>query len=82
MSDVSIPGEAAKAAIPASYVVGAEFMGLTPDNWITALTLVYLIIQLILIMPRLSKQLGPWFVRRYIAATLLIQSMRKDKENE
>lgn len=83
MSDVtSIPGEIIKASPPTAYVVGYKFLGMSPDGWVTTLTLLYLVIQLVLIMPKLSKQLRPWFVRRYIAATLLVKPMRKDKENE
>jgi len=75
VADVSVPGEVAKSIYPAGYVVGVEFMGLTADGWITTLTLIYLICQLVLVMPRISKVIA----KNYIAIHMLIKSKQKDE---
>lgn len=74
MSDVtSIPGEIIKASPPTAYVVGYEFLGMSPDGWVTTLTLLYLIIQLILIAPRVSKSIA----KNCIAVLMLIKSRKE-----
>ena len=65
--------EAVKFSPPAAYM-GAKFLGMTPADWVTWLTLLYIIIQLMLVIPRWWRQFGPWFIRRYIAVTLWIKS--------
>lgn len=70
MTDVSVPSEIAKSSIPAGYIVGTEFLGLSADGWITALTLLYLICQLVIIAPRISNTIA----KHCLALTLLIKS--------
>ena len=70
MSDVSVPSEIAKASIPAGYVLGTEFLGLSADGWITLLTLVYLVCQLILVAPRISQAIA----KHCLAIAMLIRS--------
>lgn len=65
--------EAVKFSPPAAYM-GAKFLGMTPADWVTWLTLLYIIIQLMLVIPRWWRQFGPWFIRRYIAICLLLKS--------
>ena len=74
MTDVSVPSEIAKSSIPAGYIVGTEFLGLSADGWITALTLLYLICQLIVIAPKISTTLA----KHYLALTMLIKSKRRE----
>ena len=65
--------EAVKFSPPAAYM-GAKFLGMTPADWVTWLTLLYIIIQITLIIPKWWRQFGTWFIRRYIAVTLWIKS--------
>ena len=68
--------EAVKFSPPAAYM-GARFLGMTPADWVTWLTLLYIIIQITLIIPKWWRQFGLWFVRRYIAITLWLKSREK-----
>lgn len=74
MTDVSVPSEIAKSSIPAGYIVGTEFLGLSADGWITLLTLIYLLCQLALIAPKVSTALA----KHYIALVILIKSKRRE----
>ncbi|NCB60271.1 MAG: hypothetical protein EOM46_22955, partial [Gammaproteobacteria bacterium] len=67
---------------PATYIFASEFMGLTPDGWITLLTVIYLLIQISTTAPKMIKTYSPWFAKQYLALTLLIKSMRKGDKNE
>ena len=71
--------EAVKFSPPAAYM-GAKFLGMTPADWVTWLTLLYIIIQITLIIPKWWRQFGPWFIRRYIAVTLWLKSKER-KQN-
>lgn len=71
--------EAVKFSPPAAYM-GAKFLGMTPADWVTWLTLIYIIIQLMIVIPKWLKQYGTWFTRRYIGLTLLFKS--KDNAHE
>lgn len=51
--------EATKAA-PPLFVSGAMLMGMSPAEWVTALTLLYLILQIGLLVPRYWKQFREW----------------------
>ncbi|MBD9415913.1 hypothetical protein IB234_15225 [Pseudomonas sp. PDM16] len=55
--DVAI--EAAKAAPPVA-VSGAMLFGMTPSEWITALTLLYLVLQIGLLVPKYWEKLRSW----------------------
>lgn len=68
-----IATEALKVTPPAAYGV-VKFFGMTPADWVTYLTLLYIIIQLMIVIPKWLRQYGPWFTRRYIAFTLLFKS--------
>ena len=81
VDDVSITAEIIKPAPGATYVVAYQFMGLTPEGWITFFTLAYLIIQLLVIAPKLIATYKPWVNRRCLALTMLIKSKSKDKDN-
>ena len=82
VDDVSITAEIIKPAPGATYVVAYQFMGLTPEGWITFFTLAYLIIQLLVIAPKLIATYKPWVARRCFPLVMLIKSMRKDDKNE
>ena len=81
LDDVSITSEAIKTAPGTTYVVAYHFMGLTPEGWITFFTLAYLIVQLLVIAPKLIATYKPWVNRRCLALTMLIKSKSKDKDN-
>ena len=68
-----VVGDAVKFSPPAAYM-GAKFLGMTPADWVTWLTLLYIIIQITLIIPKWWRQFGPWLIRRYIAVTLWLKS--------
>ena len=74
-----VVGDAVKFSPPAAYM-GAKFLGMTPADWVTWLTLLYIIIQITLIIPKWWRQFGPWFVRHYIAVCLWLKSKER-KQN-
>ena len=74
-----VASEAVKFSPPAAYM-GAKFLGMTPADWVTWLTLLYIIIQITLIIPKWWRQFGPWFVRHYIAVCLWLKSKER-KQN-
>lgn len=51
--------EAMKAAPPV-IVSGAMLFGMTPAEWITALTVLYLLLQIGLLIPRYWSQFRDW----------------------
>lgn len=51
--------EATKAA-PPIIVSGAMLFGMTPAEWVTALTMLYLILQIGLLVPRYWAQFRDW----------------------
>lgn len=55
--DISIEG--VKIAPPAA-VTGALLMGMTPAEWITALTLLYLVMSIGLLIPKYWAQIMEW----------------------
>lgn len=55
--DVSL--EAVKAAPPV-IVSGAMLFGMTPTEWVTALTVLYLLLQIGLLIPRYWAQFRDW----------------------
>lgn len=55
--DVAI--EATKAAPPV-IVSGAMLFGMTPTEWVTALTVLYLLLQIGLLIPRYWSQFKAW----------------------
>lgn len=69
-----IATEALKVTPPAAYGV-VKLFGMTPADWVTYLTLLYIIIQLMLVIPKWLRQYGPWFTRQYISLRLLIKSV-------
>ena len=73
-----VVNEAVKFSPPAAYM-GAKFLGMTPADWVTWLTLLYIIIQITLIVPKWWRQFGPWFVRLYIAITLWLKSKERNQ---
>ena len=74
MGDVSVSSELAKQSIPAGYLFGTEFLGLSADGWITLLTLIYLLCQLALIAPKVSTVIA----KHCLALTLLIKSKHRE----
>ena len=73
-----VASEAVKFSPPAAYM-GAKFLGMTPADWVTWLTLLYIIIQITLIVPKWWRQFGPWFVRHYLAITLWLKSKERNQ---
>lgn len=69
-----IATEALKVTPPAAYGM-VKLFGISPADWVTYLTLLYIIIQLMLVIPKWLRQYGPWFTRRYISIQLLIKSV-------
>lgn len=57
MHDIAFEG--AKAAPPIA-VSGAMLFGMTPADWITALTLLYLLLQIGLMVPKYRDQFRTW----------------------
>lgn len=55
--DVTI--EAVKATPPV-IVSGAMLFGMTPTEWVTALTVLYLLLQIGLLLPKYWSQLRTW----------------------
>lgn len=55
--DIAI--EATKAAPPV-IVSGAVLFGMTPAEWVTALTVLYLLLQIGLLIPRYWSQFKAW----------------------
>lgn len=55
--DVAV--EATKAA-PPIIVSGAMLFGMTPAEWVTALTVLYLVLQIGLLVPRYWAQFRDW----------------------
>ncbi|WP_097303836.1 hypothetical protein [Pseudomonas chlororaphis] len=55
--DIAI--EATKAAPPV-IVSGAVLFGMTPAEWVTALTVLYLLLQIGLLLPRYWSQFKAW----------------------
>ncbi|NVZ61244.1 hypothetical protein [Pseudomonas gingeri] len=51
--------EAAKAAPPVA-VSGAMLLGMSPNDWIAALTVLYLLLQIGLLLPRYWSQFRDW----------------------
>ncbi|MEG0063001.1 MAG: hypothetical protein RR740_00210 [Pseudomonas sp.] len=58
-SDITLEGLAVKIAPPAA-VSGAVILGMTPAQWITVLTLIYLLMSIGLLIPRYWAQLRDW----------------------
>ena len=55
--DISVEG--LKIAPPA-FVTGAVLMGMTPGEWITILTLLYLVMSIGLLVPKYWAQISEW----------------------
>lgn len=55
--------EGVKAAPPVA-VTGALLFGMTPSDWITALTLFYLVLQIGLMVPKYRDQFRAWRAER------------------
>lgn len=55
--DISVEG--LKIAPPA-MVTGAVLMGMTPGEWITILTLLYLVMSIGLLIPKYWAQINEW----------------------
>lgn len=68
--------EAVKFSPPAAYM-GAKFLGMTPADWVTWLTLVYIVIQLALAIPKLIAVYTPKVTRLYIAAGMWRKSKKE-----
>lgn len=45
---------------PPVMVTGAVLMGMTPTEWITILTLLYLVMSIGLLIPKYWAQIGEW----------------------
>ena len=58
-TDITLEGLGVKIAPPAA-VSGAVLMGLTPAEWITALTLIYLLMSIGLLVPKYWAQFSEW----------------------
>lgn len=55
--DVTIEG---LKATPPVIVSGAMLFGMTPTEWVTALTVLYLLLQIGLLIPRYWSQFKAW----------------------
>ena len=71
-----IASEVVKITPPAAYL-GATFLGLSPAEWVTWLTLVYIVIQLALSIPKLIVVYTPKVTRVYIAVCLWCKSKKE-----
>ena len=72
----NLVSEAVKITPPSIYV-GATILGMTPAEWVTMLTLLYLVIQLALAIPKLIAVYTPKVTRLYISACLLCKSKKE-----
>ena len=72
----NLVSEAVKITPPAAYL-GATFLGLSPAEWVTWLTLVYIVIQLALSIPKLIVVYTPKVTRVYIAVCLWCKSKKE-----
>lgn len=59
-TDITIEGLGLKIAPPAA-VSGAVMLGMTPAEWITTLTLLYLMMSIGLLIPKYWTQLKSWW---------------------
>jgi hypothetical protein len=69
--------ETVKITPPAVYIGAEKLMGITPTDFVTYLTILYLLIQIMIAIPKWKKQYGPWLSRRYLALGLWIKSKGK-----
>ena len=51
---------AAAKATPPVAVSGAMLFGMTPTEWVTALTVLYLLLQIGLLLPKYWSQIRAW----------------------
>lgn len=58
-TDITLEGLSLKIAPPAA-VSGAVMLGMTPAQWITALTLLYLVMSIGLLIPKYWAQFKEW----------------------
>lgn len=58
-TDITLEGLAVKIAPPA-VVSGAVIFGMTPAQWITTLTMIYLLMSIGLLIPKYWAQLRDW----------------------
>ena len=72
----NLVSEAVKITPPSIYV-GVTILGITPAEWVTMLTLVYLVIQLALAIPKLIAVYTPKVTRLYIAAGMWRKSKKE-----
>lgn len=72
-----VVNETAKYVPPAVYIGAEKFFGMTPTDFVTLLTIIYLLIQIMIAIPKWVRQYGPWFLRRYLAMSLWIKSKGK-----
>lgn len=59
-AEITIEGVAAKVAPPVAYS-GALILGYTPAEWITLLTMTYLIMSIGLLIPKYWEQIRNWY---------------------
>ncbi len=71
-----LANEVVKFAPPATYVAATKFLGMSPAEWVTWLTIIYLLIQLALALPKLANYYGPKITRQYLSLSLWIKSKR------
>lgn len=75
-TDITLEGVSLKIAPPAA-VSGAVLLGMTPAQWITALTLIYLLMSIGLLVPKYWEKFmewrDAWKARR--------KAKKEDKEN-
>lgn len=58
-TDITLEGMSLKIAPPAA-VSGAVLLGMTPAQWITTLTLLYLVMSIGLLIPKWVTQFKEW----------------------
>lgn len=56
--DVTLAAEVVKASPPVLITAAAKVMGLTLSDWIAVLTIIYLVLQIGLLLPKYRKVLG------------------------
>ena len=72
----NLASEAVKMTPPSIYV-GATILGMTPAEWVTCLTLIYLVIQLALAIPKLIAVYTPKVTSVYIAVCMWRKSKKE-----
>lgn len=59
-TEITVEGIAAKVAPPAAYG-GVMLLGFTPAEWISILTIIYLVMSIGLLIPKYWAQICDWY---------------------